>query len=121
MFLLFSRTPVRDKYNYTLCSLVYYIVPTVILFIISFIVAHFTATTTSTELMSGAKSREWVHHNSTNQPTCHESSTYMTRMTFNFGHKCTTNESNANHLKSIFNKINLSFRACLSSSSEKEN
>ena len=26
-------------------------------------------------------------------------------MTFNFGHKCTTNESNANHLKSIFNKI----------------
>ena len=30
-----------------------------------------------------------------------------------------TNESNANHLKSIFNKINLSFRACLSSSSEK--
>ena len=41
-------------------------------------------------------------------------------MTFNFGHKCTTNESNANHLKSIFNQINLSFRACLSSSSEKE-
>ena len=33
-------------------------------------------------------------------------------LTFNFGHKCTTNESNANHLKSIFNK-NLSFRACL--------
>ena len=29
-------------------------------------------------------------------------------MTFNFGHKCTTNESNANHLKSIFNKIILS-------------
>ena len=24
-------------------------------------------------------------------------------ITFNFGHKCTTNESNANHLKSIFN------------------
>ena len=41
-------------------------------------------------------------------------------MTFNFGHKCTTNESNANHLKSIFNKINLSFRAYLSTSSEKE-
>ena len=40
-------------------------------------------------------------------------------MTFNFGHKCTTNESNANHLKSIFNKIILSFRAYLSSSSEK--
>ena len=36
-------------------------------YIISFIVAHFTAT--STELMSGAKSREWVHQNSTNQPT----------------------------------------------------
>ena len=33
----------------------------------SFIVALFTDT--STELMSGAKSREWVHHNSTNQPT----------------------------------------------------
>ena len=33
----------------------------------SFIVAHFTAT--SIELMSGAKSRKWVHHNSTNQPT----------------------------------------------------
>ena len=27
-------------------------------------------------------------------------------MTFNFGHKCTTNENNANHLKSIFNKRN---------------
>ena len=26
-------------------------------------------------------------------------------LTFNFGHKCTTNESNANHLKSIFNKV----------------
>ena len=25
-------------------------------------------------------------------------------LTFNFGHKFTTNESNANHLKSIFNK-----------------
>ena len=25
-------------------------------------------------------------------------------LSFNFGHKCTTNESNANHLKSIFNK-----------------
>ena len=33
----------------------------------SFIVALFTDT--STELMSGAKSRKWVHHNSTNQPT----------------------------------------------------
>ena len=33
----------------------------------SFIVA--LSTDTSTELMSGAKSREWVHHNSTNQPT----------------------------------------------------
>ena len=33
----------------------------------SFIVALFTDT--STELMSGAKSQEWVHHNSTNQPT----------------------------------------------------
>ena len=33
----------------------------------NFIVALFTDT--STELMSGAKSREWVHHNSTNQPT----------------------------------------------------
>ena len=33
----------------------------------SFIVALFTDT--STELMSGAKLREWVHHNSTNQPT----------------------------------------------------
>ena len=34
-----------------------------------FIVEHFTAT--SIELMSGAKSRKWVHHNSTlsNQPT----------------------------------------------------
>ena len=32
-------------------------------------------------------------------------------MTLDFGHKCTTNESNAKHLKSIFNKINLSFRA----------
>ena len=30
--------------------------------------------------------------------TCHE-------VIFNFGHKCTTNESNANHLKSIFNTI----------------
>ena len=40
-------------------------------------------------------------------------------MTFNFGYKYTTNENNANHLKSIFNKIILSFRACLSSSSEK--
>ena len=36
-------------------------------------------------------------------------------------HIFTTNESNANHLKSIFNKIILSFRACLSSSSEKRN
>ena len=36
-------------------------------YIRSFIVAHFTAT--STELMSGAKSREWVHQKSTNQPT----------------------------------------------------
>ena len=35
----------------------------------NFIVALFTDT--STELMSGAKSREWVHHNSTNQPTNH--------------------------------------------------
>ena len=26
-------------------------------------------------------------------------------LAFNFGHKCTTNESNANHLKSIFNKV----------------
>ena len=26
-------------------------------------------------------------------------------LTFNFGHKCTTNENNANHLKSIFNKV----------------
>ena len=26
-------------------------------------------------------------------------------MTFNFGHKCTTNESNAKNLKSIFNKV----------------
>ena len=34
--------------------------------LMSFIVALFTDT--STELMSGAKSREWVHHNSTNQP-----------------------------------------------------
>ena len=42
-------------------------------------------------------------------------------MTLNFGHKCTRNENNANHLKSIFNKIILSFRACLSSSSEKRN
>ena len=33
----------------------------------SFIVALFTDT--CTELMSGAKSRKWVHHNSTNQPT----------------------------------------------------
>ena len=33
----------------------------------SFTVAHFTAT--SIELMIGAKSRKWVHHNSTNQPT----------------------------------------------------
>ena len=32
----------------------------------NFIVALFTDT--STELMSGAKSREWVHHNPTNQP-----------------------------------------------------
>ena len=32
--------------------------------------AHFTANT-STELMSGAKSREWVHQNSTNQLTNH--------------------------------------------------
>ena len=32
-------------------------------------------------------------------------------MTFNIGQKCTTNEGNANHLKSIFKKINLSFRA----------
>ena len=32
-----------------------------------FIVAHFTAT--SIELMSGAKSRKWVHHIPTNQPT----------------------------------------------------
>ena len=31
----------------------------------SFIIAHFT-TGTSTELMSGVESREWVHHNSTN-------------------------------------------------------
>ena len=36
-------------------------------YIISFIVAYFTAT--STELMSGAKSREWLQQNSTNQPT----------------------------------------------------
>ena len=36
----------------------------------NFIVALFTDT--STELMSGAKSREWVHHNSTNQPTNHQ-------------------------------------------------
>ena len=36
----------------------------------SFIVA--LSTDTSTELMSGAKSREWVHHNSTNQPTNHD-------------------------------------------------
>ena len=36
----------------------------------NFIVALFTDT--STELMSGAKSREWVHHNSTNQPTNQE-------------------------------------------------
>ena len=35
----------------------------------SFIVAHFTATNVSIELMSGAKSRKWVHHNLTNQPT----------------------------------------------------
>ena len=28
-------------------------------------------------------------------------------MTFNFGHKCTTNENNANHLKSMFNKEKL--------------
>ena len=33
-----------------------------IFYIISFIVAHFLAT--STELMSGAKSREWVYQNS---------------------------------------------------------
>ena len=38
-----------------------------IFYIRSFIVAHFTAT--SSELMSGAKSREWVHQKSTNQPT----------------------------------------------------
>ena len=31
--------------------------------------------------------------------------TIHSKMTFNFGHKCTTNESNANHLKSIFNKV----------------
>ena len=42
-------------------------------------------------------------------------------MTFNFGHKCTTNENNANHFKSIFNKNILSFRACLTSSSETRN
>ena len=35
----------------------------------SFIVAHFTATNVSIELMSGAKSRKWVHHNLNNQPT----------------------------------------------------
>ena len=29
----------------------------------------------------------------------------LATMTFNFGHKCTTNENNANHLKSIFNKV----------------
>ena len=37
-------------------------------------------------------------------------------MTFNFGHKCTTNESNANHLKSIFNKnlrLHDMFQNCL--------
>ena len=33
--------------------------------------------------------------------------------TFNFGHKCTTNESNANHLKSIFNKIKQRSEECL--------
>ena len=32
-------------------------------------------------------------------------SNFFIGMTFNFGHKCTTNESNANHLKSIFNKV----------------
>ena len=35
----------------------------------SFIVALFTESDISTELMSGPKSREWVHHSSTNQPT----------------------------------------------------
>ena len=42
----------------------------------SFIVALFTDT--SIELMSGAKSREWVHHNSTNQPTNQSSSDMRT-------------------------------------------
>ena len=42
----------------------------------SFIVALFTDT--STELMSGAKSRKWVHHNSTNQPTNQSSSDMRT-------------------------------------------
>ena len=47
----------------------------------NFIVALFTDT--STELMSGAKSREWVHHNSTNQPTNQSMSATMVEAILN--------------------------------------
>ena len=57
------------------------------------------------ELMSGAKSRKWVHQKPTNQPTNQPTGDHQSRILINLFEKCTDIQIDEIKFKEIIHKI----------------